>query len=83
MHKKPTAAETLEREFLEIRYRLLDIAAAFDRIDRGDTRHAARSDLRMAQLHDALRILVDGGPDRVERVQMVFSETYDQTWRSR
>ena len=77
-----TASQTLDREFLEIRCRILDIAAALDRIDRCDRADPAQSDPRREQLAEAIRLLIDGGHHRAERVQMVFSDPYDEAWRS-
>ena len=75
-----TAAETLDRNFLEIRHRLLDIAAGLDRIDRANDAAKTRSDLRHLQLEQAIRVLTDGKPDRAERIQMIFSLPYDKHW---
>ena len=83
MPGKHTAGEMLDREFLEIRCRLLAIAAALDRIDRAEGADAIRSDPRITKLHDAVRILIDGRPDRSQRMQMVFSDPYDEAWRDR
>ena len=41
-----------------------------------------RSDLRRDQIVKAIQVLIDGQPDRAERVQMVFSDPYDEAWRS-
>ncbi len=78
-----TASEELEREFLTIRHRLLDIAAAFDRIDVADGADDIRSDQRMTALRDAARLLIDGRPERARRVQMRFSDAYDDAWRQK
>ena len=77
-----TAVDMLDREFLGIRCRLIDVASALERIDRAAGADALRSDPRMAKLHDAARVLTDGQPDRAQRVQMVFSDAYDPTWRN-
>ena len=77
-----TAREMLDRNFLEVRHRLLDIAAALDRIDRARNAPETRSDARYLQLERALRVMTDGEPDRSERVQMVFSLPYHEDWRS-
>lgn len=77
-----TAGEMLDRCFLEIRHRLLDIAAGIDRIDRADDAAKTRSDHRYLQLEEAVRLLIDGKPDRAERIQMVFSLPYDGKWLS-
>ena len=75
-----TAVEVLDRDFLETRHRLLDIAAGLDRIDRADDAAKTRSDPRYLQLEEAVRLLIDGKPDRAERIQMVFSLPYDGKW---
>jgi hypothetical protein len=74
------APELLEREFLEIRARLLHIASSFDRIDRAEG--SVVQDPRLAKIGEALAILSDGKPDRAERVQLVFSRPYESDWRA-
>jgi len=59
----------MDREFLGIRCRLIELAAALDRIERTD----AAPDPRMEQILGSLTILADGKPSRAERIQMVFS----------
>jgi hypothetical protein len=76
-----SAANVLDHDFLELRHRLLDIAAGFDRIDRGEDRAKLDSDPRMQQLTAAVRILIDGSGNRAERLQLSFSDPYDKTWR--
>ena len=75
------AKEILDQEFLTIRSRLLDIAAALDRIQRaeGDT----SSDPRMAHVSDAIEIVGSQELHRAERVQLLFSREYDEAWKSR
>ncbi len=82
MPTKLTANEMLDREFLEIRLRLLDIAAAFDRIERSADASKVASDPRLVRLHQAVGVLTDRGGDRARRVQMVFSDPYDADWRA-
>ena len=77
-----TSIEMLDGCFLEIRHRLLDIAAGMDRIDRADDAAKTRLDPRYLQLEEAIRVLLDGKPDRAERIQMVFSLPYDEKWPS-
>ena len=74
------APEVLQREFLEIRARLLQVAASLDRLDRAEG--SVAGDPRLAQIHDALAILADGEPDRAERIQLLFSRTYDSHWQA-
>ncbi len=74
-----TAAEVLSREFLEIRAKILEVAAAFDRLERaaGDV----SNDPRIARLHEALKVVGEPQGDRAEQVQLVFSRPYDETWK--
>ncbi len=74
------APELLEREFLEIRARLLHIASSFDRMDRAEG--SVAEDPRLAKIAEALAILSDGKPDRAERIQLVFSRPYESDWRA-
>jgi hypothetical protein len=67
----PVAA-SLDREFLGIRCRLVELAAALDRIDRAGS--PAGGDQRMAQIRRSLEILAADAPKRTEQVQMVFSK---------
>lgn len=77
------AQQLLDREFLEVRCRLLDIASALDRIDRADGAGTARADPRMAKLVEGVRLLTDALPDRAERLQRLFSLEYESGWRDR
>jgi hypothetical protein len=74
-----SAAEVLNREFLDVRCKVLELAAAFDRLDRaaGDV----GGEKRLEQLREALAIVMDQAGDRAERVQMIFSRPYDEAWR--
>ena len=74
------AAALLDRLFLEIRARLLEVAAALDRIERADGAEAARQDLRLEQIAEAVEILNSDGFDRAERIQMLFSDPYVAGW---
>ena len=76
MKSKLTAVAMLDREFLEVRCRLIDIAAALDRMDRALDRDAIRDDPRLVQLAGAVGILMDDKPDRAQRVQLAFSDPY-------
>ncbi len=74
-----TALNVLNREFLAIRCRLVDLAAALDRVDRADGR--ATDDPRWRQLQQAVGVLADPDGNRAERVQMAFSLPYFADWR--
>jgi hypothetical protein len=75
-----SAGEVLDRHFLEIRCGLLDLAAALDRIERSDAFAKAKSDARLGQIREALKILASDGSDRAERIQLLFSDEYQAGW---
>jgi hypothetical protein len=74
-----TAAETLERDFLSIRAKLLEVAASLDRLDRakGDV----TGDARMQKVRRAAEMLQSDEPGRAERIQLLFSLPYRENWR--
>ncbi|QDU96126.1 hypothetical protein [Lignipirellula cremea] len=74
-----SSAEVLQREFFEMRAKLLELAASFDRLDRADGE--VKGDPRMAQIEEALRVLLDQKPDRAEQIQLLFSLPYDDAWQ--
>lgn len=77
-------AEVLNRDFLESRSKILDLAAALDRLDRAPactTDH--HPDRRLAQLRQALEALLEPGPGRAETVQRLFSLEFDPDWREK
>ena len=83
MSATQTADEILERTFLEIRARVLEVAAALDRIERADDDNHAAADPRVQNLHRAIEVLNTEGFDRAERVQMIFSDEYQTGWNSK
>jgi hypothetical protein len=76
-----TAAALLDREFLTIRAKLIEIAAALDRVDRGEG--SVADDARLGQIRQSLEVLAGSHPNRAERVQMLFSLPYDEQWPAR
>ena len=75
------AQQVLDREFLEIRAKLLELAASFDRLDRGAG--SVADDRRTALFQEALSILAAPAGDRAERIQLLFSRSYESDWRDR
>ncbi len=75
------APEVLNREFPEIRARLLQLAAALDRMDRATG--STEADPRRAKIREALSILSQPGRDHAERLQLLFSLAYDADWKQR
>lgn len=76
-----TAAATLEREFLTIRAKILEIAASLDRLDRADGELV--NDPRLEQIRSGVQQLLSEDDGRAEAVQQVFSLPYDAEWRER
>lgn len=70
----------LDREYLDIRSKILQLAAALDRIQRHD--QTANTDARMDLIEKGIQILLDRGENRAERVQLVFSRPYDEKWQT-
>ncbi len=73
------AASVLDREFLGIRSRLIDLAATLDRIERSEA--APGDDSRLLHIRRALEILLGPGASRTERIQTEFSLPYEENWR--
>lgn len=75
-----TAPEVLNREFLETRSKILELAAALDRLTRAEG--SVADDPRLARLHEAIDAVQELASDRAERVQMIFSRPYDAHWQT-
>jgi hypothetical protein len=69
--------------FLEIRAKLLEVAATLDRIDRGSEHQPLGSDAhaQRALLGEATQILLREGPNRAQELQQLFSRGYETDWR--
>jgi len=65
-----TAKELLDLYAADMRSHLLEVAAAFDRIDRA----GGTDDVRLARLRRVAAIAVDGQPDRARRLLEELSE---------
>lgn len=67
--------ETLDQQFLEMRWRCLSLAADLDRIERlpnGAT--LIDRDPRLQLVGEAIGVLLQSGANRAERVQNIFSD---------
>jgi hypothetical protein len=73
--------EVLEQEFLPVRAKILEVAAALDRLDRASGSLASES--RRAQVHAAIQVLLRPDDDRAERIQLIFSRPYQDDWREK
>ena len=76
-----SAQEVLGREFLEIRAKLLEVAAWLDRLHRAEG--SVENDPRMKRIGEAFEVLQKERGDCAERFQQVFSRPYDESWRRR
>lgn len=74
-----TADEVLDREFLTIRCRLLDLAAAIDRVGRAEGE--VTGDPRWRQIQQVIDLLASPDGNRSERAQLAFSLPYSDNWR--
>ena len=72
------AKQILDREFLEIRARILELAACLDRLERADGDVA--DEQQMISIRKGLEILTDGESDRANRFQLLFSRDYEENW---
>jgi hypothetical protein len=75
---RPTTSSLQPRElvdeyFIENRNRLLELAAFLDRLDRADPA-ATGADFRVQVFQEAVEALAGTGPDRLTRIQMLFSD---------
>jgi hypothetical protein len=79
VNTEQTSEAILEQEYLPARAKILELAATLDRLDRaeGDVVDAPRR----KQLRAAIELLLDEESDHAERVQLLFSRTYDRRWR--
>ena len=75
------AVDVLNQEFLVVRAKLLEIAAALDRV--GRAAGSVADDPRALAICQALDVLVSTQPDRAEQIQLIFSREYDDTWQDR
>lgn len=75
------AVEVLDAEFLPIRAKILEVAAALDRLDRA--RGSLANESRRAQLQAAIQVLLRPEDDRAEQIQLIFSRRYEDNWRDK
>ncbi|WP_037251608.1 hypothetical protein [Rhodopirellula europaea] len=75
-----TADEILDASYLEVRAKVLELAAVLDRLDRapGGAERSPRRD----QLTQAIEMLLADDPDRAAKVQHWFSRQYDPDWKT-
>ena len=69
-----TAGELLDMYYLEARMYLLETASILDRIERAKHSKDALADPRTEKLVKGARLVADGGPERAENFQRLFSD---------
>ena len=75
-----SSVAVLDREYLEIRAKILQLAASFDRLERSEG--SFRDDPRLDLVDQALAMISDPDQrDRAEQVQLIFSRNYQENWR--
>jgi hypothetical protein len=80
MPNTQAAAVVFDQELLPIRAKLLEIAAALDRVDRA--RGSGDTDPRRTQVQAAIQVLLRPEDDRAEQVQLIFSRPYEDGWQT-
>ncbi len=73
------APEILNRVYLEIRAKLLEVGASLDRLDRATG--PVEGDPRLVRIRQALAILAADQPCRAEQIQLLFSLSYEDGWQ--
>lgn len=76
-----TAREVLDQEYLQVRAKILEVAAFFDRLSEAEASDANQSQLEL--LEQGCAILNDNEVDKAARVQLLFSREYDAQWREK
>jgi len=79
MSSSLSAQQILDRDFLENRAKILELAAALDRIERAAG--SARDDPRMEQMRQSIALLNEPTDNRAEQVQRIFSLPYASNWK--
>lgn len=78
---KRSASQVLDAEYLQVRAKILEIGAFFDRLNEAEAADVDKEKLSL--LTRGCDILNDGQPNKAARIQLLFSREYDQAWRER
>lgn len=76
-----SAREVLEQEYLQVRSKILEVAAFFDRLSDADASNVEQTQLDL--LEKGAQVLCDNELDKAARVQLLFSREYDASWREK
>lgn len=83
MKTKRSITQVLDQDYLAIRARILDLAAALDRLNLAHEPPHHPPDRRLAEIRTALEALLEPDLGRAETIQRIFSLEYDPHWRTR
>ncbi len=72
------ASDILDREFLQIRAKILELAASLDRLQRSTGN--VENDPRIKTLHQGIETLLRSDGNRAEQIQLIGSHPYDAKW---
>ena len=80
-----SASDVLTHEFLQVRAKILEVAAFFDRLDEAPVdRGAADMNARQLELlRLGCQILTGDEGSKAARVQILFSREYEASWREK
>ena len=74
--------QVVEQEFLQVRAKILEIAAFLDRLDPDDAKSVSNPNAeRLKLLRAGCELLLDSESDKAARLQLLFSRKYDEQWR--
>lgn len=72
--------QVVEQEFLQIRAKILEVAAFLDRLGPSEEMPSAAQQ-RLGLLRQGCELLLDDEDEKAARVQLLFSRKYDAQWR--
>ena len=76
------AEQVVEQEFLQIRSKILEIAAFLDRLEPEDVVSVSSANAeRLKLLREGCALLIDADSEKAARLQLLFSRKYDEQWR--
>jgi hypothetical protein len=81
MSSQRTTSQVFDQEFLAVRAKLLEVAAALDRVDRAEGSLVV--DSRRTQIQAAIQVLLRPEDDRAEQLQLIFSRPYESGWQEK
>ncbi len=79
-----SAGDILDQEFLQVRAKILEVAAFFDRLEAAQMAAPSHRDgdqQRLDLLRQGCGILTESQADKAARVQLLFSREYSSDWR--